>query len=124
MHERGEDRQRLERQADELLTQSVRTTGRGEHPCYSERWMDILSERERAGVEELPAPPDPGEREAKLGAIVVDAQLSRQQRTVIRWVARGLSQRQIAGMLGISESQVSRLKSAAIERMRRVGECP
>ena len=35
--------------------------------------------------------------------------------------AAGVPQRRIAGMLGISESQVSRIRSAALERMRREG---
>ena len=70
----------------------------------------------------VPAPA--GEIEARLAGMVVDAQLTRRQRMVVRWIARGQSQRQIAAMLGISEAQVSRVKSAAFARMRREGLLP
>jgi DNA-binding CsgD family transcriptional regulator len=84
--------------------------------------MDILGRRERPGVERAAAPG--GEIEAKLAGMVVHANLTRRQRQVIRWVVRGISQREIAEMLGISESQVSRIRSAAIERIRREGALP
>jgi len=121
-HDRAE--QRLERQADALLSGSIRERGRGDYPCYTERWMRLLAERERAGVEELPARPAGGEFEAMLGRMVVDADLTRRQRMVVRWVARGISQREIARMLGLSESQVCRIRQAAAERMRRAGVLP
>ncbi len=115
---------KLERQADELLTRSIRERGRGDYPCYSERWMRLLAERERPGVEDLPAPSSCGEFEAMLGGMVVDADLTRRQRMVIRWVARGISQREIAEMLGLSESQVCRIRQTALARMRRAGVLP
>ncbi|MGD9497880.1 MAG: sigma factor-like helix-turn-helix DNA-binding protein [Armatimonadota bacterium] len=118
MARRNYDAARLERQADALLAQSIRERGRGEYPCFTERWMDLLARRERPGVEELPAS-SPGELEAKLGGMVVNAGLTRRQRMVIRWLARGVSQREIAQMLGLSESQVCRIKQAALQRLRR-----
>jgi DNA-directed RNA polymerase specialized sigma subunit len=81
--------------------------------------MDILGRRERPGVERAPAPG--GEIEAALAGMVVNANLTRRQRMVIRGLSRGHSGREIAGMLGISESQVSRIRSAALDRMRREG---
>ncbi len=119
MHGNAEDCRALERRADDLLAESIREHGRGEYPCYTERWMNLLSERERPGIDRVPAPHSIGEVEARLGGIVVDADLTRRQRMVIRWLVRGISQRQIAEMLGISESQVCRIKQAAIDRMRR-----
>lgn len=110
----------LERRSDELLIDGEQ--GRREYPCHTERWMEILGRRERPGIERVPAPA--GEIEAKLAGMVVDAQLTRRQRMVVRWLARGQSQRQIAAMLGISEAQVSRVKSAAFARMRREGLAP
>ncbi len=115
---------RLERQADELLARSIRERGRGEYPCYTERWMRLLAERECPGVEDLAAPPTCGEFEAMLGGMVVDADLTRRQRTVIRWAARGLTLREIAQMMGLSESQVCRIRQAALERMKRAGVLP
>ncbi len=110
-----------ERLSDELLAESIRRHGRGDYPCYTARWLQILSGRETGDVERTPAPG--GEIEAMLGAMVVDAKLTRRQREVIRWIVRGLSQREIAKMLGISEAQVSRIRRAALERLRREGVC-
>ena len=124
MDRHDEAERTLERQADELLTGSIRERGRGDYPCYTERWMLLLAERERPGVEDLPAPPVCGEFEAMLGGMVVDADLTRRQRMVIRWVARGISQREIAEMMGLSESQVCRIRQAALQRMRRAGVLP
>lgn len=118
---RGRRERELERRADELLVESIRRHGRGEYPCYTERWMNLLSERECPGVEKLPSPPIAGEFEAIIGGMIVDANLTRRQRMVIRWIARGLSQRQIAEMMGLSESQVCRIKQAALRRMREAG---
>lgn len=120
----AQDRERrdLERAADELLGASARAHGRGDYPWYSERWMDMLGRRERPGVEELPAPQSIGEEHGRLAALVVDANLTRHQRMVIRWLARGLSQREIAALLGLSEAQVCRIKQAALERLRAVGD--
>lgn len=109
----------LERDSDRLLAESIRECGRGEYPCYSARWMEIVSGRERSGVEHQPCPG--GEIEAMLGAMVVDAKLTRSQRMVVRWVARGISQREIARMMDLSEAQVSRIRRAALDRMRREG---
>lgn len=109
----------LERRSDRLLAGSIRERGRGAYPCFTERWLEILGGRERGDVERLPGAG--GEIEAMLGAIVVDAKLTRRQRTVVRYVARGISQREIAHMMGISEAQVSRIRSAALERLRREG---
>jgi DNA-binding CsgD family transcriptional regulator len=109
----------LERSSDELLTQSRSRGGDEDYPCHTERWMDILSRRERPGVERIAAPG--GEIEASLAGMVVHANLTRRQRMVVRWVVRGISQREIAKRLGLSEAQVSRIKSAALDRIRR--EC-
>ena len=78
----------LERRSDELLIDGEQ--GRREYPCHTERWMEILGRRERPGIERVPAPA--GEIEAKLAGMVVDAQLTRRQRMVVRWLARGQSQ--------------------------------
>lgn len=118
----GDERCDLERAADELLSASAREHGRGDYPWYSERWLGLLARRERPGVEELPAPESCGEAQARLAGLVVDANLTRRQRMVVRWLARGLSQREIAAQLGISESQVCRIKQAALGRLRAVGE--
>lgn len=123
MVDRSERERDLERRADELLAESVRRDGRGEYPFYTERWLRELRRRERSGVEYMPARGG-GRLEARLGGMVVDAQLTRRQRQVIRWVVRGISQREIARMLGISESQVCRVKQAAIRRMRDTGVLP
>jgi DNA-binding NarL/FixJ family response regulator len=109
----------LERRSDELLADSVRERGRGEYPCYTRRWMEILGRRECEGIDRVPDAG--GEIEAMLGAMVVNANLTRRQRMVIRWIVRGISQREIAEMMGLSEAQVSRIKHAAFERMRREG---
>ena len=85
--------------------------------------MNELSRRERPGVEEMPVP-NRGMLEARLGGMVVNANLTRRQRMVIRWIARGVSQREIAEMLGLSEAQVSRIKHAAIQRMQKAGVLP
>jgi len=124
MDRHDETERRLERQADELLTRSTRERGGGDYPCHTERWMRLLAERERPGVEDLPAPPSCGEFEAMLGGMVVNADLTRRQRMVIRWVARGISQREIAAKMGLSESQVCRIRQAALQRMRRAGVLP
>ncbi len=113
-------RSELERRSDELLTDDA--DDRAEYPCHTERWMDIVARRESPGVERAPA--RGGEIEARLAGMVVDASLTRRQRMVVRWLARGLSQREIAETLGLSEAQVSRIKSAAFERMRREGVLP
>ena len=115
-------RSEMERRSDELLGESGRDGGREEYPCHTERWMDILRRREGPGVERLAAPG--GEVDAKLAGMVVHANLTRRQRMVVRWVARGASQREIAERLGVSESQVSRIRSAALERIRREGVLP
>ncbi|MGC9318327.1 MAG: hypothetical protein ACP5KN_09900, partial [Armatimonadota bacterium] len=94
MQGNGERERRLERQADRLIAESIRRHGRGEYPCYQERWMDQLSRRERPGVERVAGSVGPGEIEARLGGMVVDAQLTRRQRMVIRWIVRGISQRE------------------------------
>ena len=112
----------LERRSDELLLDSKQSGGREEYPCHTERWMDILGRREAPGAERAPAPG--GEVEATLARMVVDANLTRRQRMVIRWITRGHSQREIAEMLGLSEAQISRIKSAALERIRRAGVAP
>jgi DNA-binding CsgD family transcriptional regulator len=114
------ERRDLERRSDELLAENGR--GDGEYPCHTERWMEILSYRECPGVEAMPAPG--GEVEARLGAMVVDANLTRRQRTVIRLVTRGLSGREIAAQMGISEAQVSRIRHAALDRIRSGGVTP
>lgn len=113
-------RRELERRSDELVVGS--RDGDEEYPCHTERWMDILARREAPGVERAAAPG--GEIEATLARMVVDANLTRRQRMVIRWVARGVSQREIARMLGLSEAQVSRIKSAAWDRIQRAGVRP
>ena len=110
----------LERRSDGLVVAS--SGAAAEYPCHTERWMDILARRERPGVERAAAPG--GEIDAALARMVVDANLTRRQRMVIRSVMRGVSQREIAGMLGLSEAQVSRIKSAAWERIRRAGVRP
>lgn len=112
-------RRELERRSDALLAESGQDRSRKEYPCHTERWMDILGRRERPGIEAVPAPG--GEIEAKLAGMVVNANLTRRQRMVIRQVMRGVSQREIAQTLGISESQVSRIRSAALERLRGEG---
>ncbi|MFW5866431.1 MAG: sigma factor-like helix-turn-helix DNA-binding protein [Armatimonadota bacterium] len=112
----------IERSSDALLAECRRDNDAGEYPCHTERWMDILARRERSGVEYAPAPG--GEVEAKLAAMVVSANLTRRQRMVVRWVVRGVAQREIAQMMGLSESQVSRIRSAALERIRREGVLP
>jgi len=112
----------LERQADQLLLASARQRGRGMYPFYTQRWMEILATREDPGVEELPAPPMPEDDSSPLLArLVVDAKLTKRQRQVIRLMAQGLRQCEIAGRLGISEAQVSRLKRAALREMRQLG---
>lgn len=116
----GSRRMELERRSDELLANSE--DDRPDYPCHTERWMNILSRRECDGADRTPAPG--GEIEATLARIVVDAHLTRRQRMVIRWVVRGVSQREIAEMLGLSEAQVSRIKSAAWDRLRREGVLP
>ncbi len=121
-HGRSETIQ-AEIRADELLMGSVRRRGRGEYPFYTQRRMEELARRETQFREELsptePPAPDAAISQATLARVVVDAQLTRRQRTVIRWLARGLSQRQIAEMLGVSEPTVTRLKQSAFEEMRR-----
>lgn len=112
----------LERAADALLSASAHEDGRGDYPWYSERWLELLARRERPGVEELPAPERRGAAAARLAGLVVDAGLTRRQRMVVRWLARGLSQREIATLLGLSESQVCRIKQAAFKRLRAAGE--
>jgi len=112
----------LERSSDALLAENGWQDECGEFPCHTERWMDILGRRERPGVERAPAPG--GEIEATLAAMVVNANLTRRQRMVIRWVVRGTSQREIAQMMGLSEAQVSRIRSAALQRIRREGLAP
>jgi len=115
-------RTEMERCSDELLAESGQDGEREEYPCHTERWMDILSRREGPGVERVAAPG--GEVDAKLTGMVVNANLTRRQRMVVRWVARGASHREIAERLGLSESQVSRIRSTAIERIRREGVLP
>jgi len=113
-------RSRLERRADELLLTSAREAGRGDYPFHTQRWMDLLAAREGAGVEHLPAPPpEPVEHCALLARVLADADLTRRQRQVIRLLAAGLRQAEIAARLSISQAQVSRLKQAAIRAMRR-----
>lgn len=115
-------RNELERRSDRIINESGRGGARDEYPCHTERWMDILGRRERPGVERAVAPG--GEIEAKLAGMVVDANLSRRQRMVVRLIVRGMTQRQIAETLGLSESQVSRIKSAALDRIRGEGLLP
>lgn len=111
------DRNELERRADTLLTEHAQ--GAAEYPCHTERWMDILSRREAPGADLASA--SGGEVEARLARLVVNATLTRRQRVVVRGLAHGLSQREIAAKLGISEAQVSRIKAGALRRMRSEG---
>ncbi len=111
-------RENLERQADELLLASAREAGRGAYPFYTQRWMETLAAREEPGVEELPAPEK--DDAPLLARLVVEANLTRRQRQVIRLIAAGLRQYEVARRLGISEPQVSRLKGAALREMRRL----
>lgn len=120
MSRRGE--RELERRSDRLLVESGTQGGREEFPCHTERWMDIIARREGPGVERVAAPG--GEVEASLAGMVVHANLTRRQRMVVRCVVHGISQREIARMLGLSESQVSRIRQAALERIRRAGVRP
>lgn len=120
-HDRS-DRE-YEREADRLIAESIRRSGRGEYPCYQERWMDELARREVPGIERVAAPTG-GQIEARLAGMVVEARLTRRQRLVIRGLLQGRRQREIAGMLGISESQVCRIKQAAVRRMREAGVLP
>ena len=115
---------RVELEAEQLLTASVRERGRGEYPFYTERWMNLVSEREAALDEHVPADEGPAEDTgaAALARLVVDAQLTRRQRMVVRWLLQGLSQQQIAEMLGVSEASVTRLKQSAFERIRRAAQ--
>ncbi len=85
--------------------------------------MDELARREVPGIERVAAPTG-GQIEARLAGMVVEARLTRRQRLVIRGLLRGRRQREIAGMLGISESQVCRIKQAAVQRMREAGVLP
>jgi len=96
--------------------------GRGEYWFYTQRWMEMLSAREQGGVEELPGPPMLGHENslALLAWLVVGANLTRRQRQVIRLLASGMRQCEIAMHLGISQTQVSRLKHAALRNMRRL----
>ncbi|HCA47696.1 MAG TPA: hypothetical protein DEP45_10185 [Armatimonadetes bacterium] len=112
-----EDRDGLERQADTLLAEHAQRSP--EYPCYTERWMDILARRDAPGADL--APDHGGEVEGRLAAMVVNAALTRRQRTVVRGLARGLSQREIAVKLGLSEAQVSRIKAGALQRIRSEG---
>lgn len=118
------DTMRAEIESDQLLVASARDRGRGNYPFYTERWMGDLSDREEAYDGAMVAgqrkPPGPGEGNSAgcTARVVVDAQLTRRQRTVVRWLAQGLSQGQIAEMLGVSEASVTRLKQAAFDQMR------
>ncbi len=111
----------LEIQADQLLGASAQDDGRGDYPFYTQRWMELLSARERPVDDRLSATPpttsEPGDR-ALVARLVVDGQLTRAQRTVIRWMQLGRSQRQIAEAMGVSEPTISRLKQTALARMR------
>ncbi|HUS79933.1 MAG TPA: LuxR C-terminal-related transcriptional regulator [Armatimonadota bacterium] len=131
--ERSESASPLENQADRLLIASAREQGRGEYPFYTQRWIEIVGEHEHPAGDRAEGWPDEvrtacasggddPESRATLARLVVDAQLTRKQRTVIRWLQLGLSQTQIAEMLGLSEASVTRLKQAALEQMRRVAE--
>lgn len=124
MEARYRERRELECAADELLSADAREHGRGDYPWYSERWMELLGRREQPGVDEMPAPESAGAAHGRLARLVVDADLTRRQRLVIRGLARGLSQREIAARLGLSEAQVCRIKQAALARLRAVGEVP
>lgn len=117
---------RSEIAADELLRRSTEERGRGQYPFYTQRRMEELSSREQEWRDELEPMPGPGEAldegAGTLARAVVDAQLTRRQRMVIRWLAQGLSQRRIAEMLGVSEASVTRLKQSAFEEMRRAAQ--
>ncbi len=107
----------LEIEAEQLLLASDR--GRAEYPFYTQRWMEELSARELPVLETLASDqPSPASDQAIIARLIVDAQLTRKQRMVIRLMQRGFAQKQIAEMVGTSGAGVTRLKQAALAAMR------
>ncbi len=107
----------LEIAAEQLLLDS--SGDQGEYPFYTQRWIEELSARELPVLETLASSgPSPASDQAIIARLIVDAQLTRNQRVVIRLMQRGIEQREIAEALGISEAGVTRLKQAALAAMR------
>ena len=107
----------LEIEAEQLLLDN--SSLRDEYPFYTQRWIEELSARELPVLETLAsAGPSPTSDQAIIARLIVDAQLTRKQRTVIRLMQRGVEQQQIAEILGVSDAGVTRLKQAALAGMR------
>ena len=107
----------LEIEAEQLLLDNA--NDQDEYPFYTQRWMEKLSARERPVLQTLASNrPSPASDQAIIARLIVDAQLTRKQRTVIRLMQRGIEQQRIAEMLGVSDAGVTRLKQAALAEMR------
>ena len=107
----------LEIEAEQLLRENA--SDQREYPFYTQRWIEELSAQELPVLETLAGDePSPTSDQAIIARLVIDAQLTRKQRTVIRLMQRGVEQQQIAEALGISEASVTRLKQAALVAMR------
>lgn len=107
----------LEIEAEQLLLDD--SGDQDEYPFYTQRWIEELSARELPVLEALVSNrPSPVSDQAIIARLIVDAQLTRKQRVVIRLMQRGLEQQQIAEILGVSDAGVTRLKHAALTQMR------
>lgn len=107
----------LEIEAEQLLLDN--DSDQDEYPFYTQRWIEELSARELPVLGTLAsARPSPASDQAIIARLIVDAQLTRRQRIVIRLMQRGIEQQQIAEMLGTSNAGVTRLKQAALAAMR------
>ena len=107
----------LEITAEQLLLDN--SGDQDEYPFYTQRWIEELSARELPVLETLASDgPSPASDQAIIARLIVDAQLTRKQRAVIRLMQRGIEQQQIAEILGTSGVGVTRLKQAALIAMR------
>jgi DNA-binding CsgD family transcriptional regulator len=109
----------LERQADSLLSRSLREIGPSDHPFHSLRWEERATTRDASvrDAYEMAASPASRERNMSIAQMLsVRLNLKAEDRVILAYLARGDKPQQVRAALGLTPNAVRNL----MRRLRRM----